>query len=203
MVYLADDVRLGRRVALKVLTNLGPGSEAVVQRFRREAEVSKLNHPGICGVLDAGAASGVPYIAMQYVEGETLADRIAQMRPEATAPEGSVVSLVFDDGGGDESALATTPGHGHQPPHPGCLSVHANAALPAPLNCHRNRNRNGFSPPSGKQRNNRRAASVLGAPDTSESGVGARPSSWSAHPRRRGAVDTRATAAVGCLLMAL
>ena len=78
VVYLAEDTRLHRKVALKVLTGLGPGSEDSVNRFRREAEVaSRLAHPGICGIHDAGVENGVPYIAMHYVEGTTLGERIA------------------------------------------------------------------------------------------------------------------------------
>ena len=84
VVYLAEDTRLHRKVALKVLTGLGPGSEESVQRFRREAEVaSKLEHPGICGVHDAGVANGTPYIAMHYVEGTTLAHRISGTKSES------------------------------------------------------------------------------------------------------------------------
>ena len=77
VVYLAEDRRLHRPVALKVLKGLGPLTETMMRRFRREAEVaSRLDHPGICAVYDAGVAEGVPYIAMRYIEGETLADRI-------------------------------------------------------------------------------------------------------------------------------
>ncbi len=74
VVYLAEDTRLGRPVALKVLRAFGPASEALIRRFRREAAVaSKLDHPGICPVFDAGIERGVAFIAMQYVEGTTLA----------------------------------------------------------------------------------------------------------------------------------
>jgi len=64
-------------VALKVLTNLGPVSETMIGRFRREAEVaSRLDHPGICTIFEAGNAQGIPFIAMRFVEGETLARKI-------------------------------------------------------------------------------------------------------------------------------
>lgn len=76
VVYLAEDTRLGRHVALKVLRAFGPASEALIRRFRREAAVaSKLDHPGICPIFDAGIERGVAFIAMQYVEGTTLAPR--------------------------------------------------------------------------------------------------------------------------------
>jgi serine/threonine protein kinase/Tfp pilus assembly protein PilF len=84
IVYRAQDTRLGRRVALKVLSQLGPGAEYQLERFRREAALaSKLDHPGICGVHETGMEGGVPFIAMRYVEGETLAKRIAAQRDGA------------------------------------------------------------------------------------------------------------------------
>ena len=95
IVYKAEDTRLNRIVALKVLTGLGPGSEETVQRFRREAEVaSKLNHPGICAVLDAGVHDGVPFMAMQYVEGDSLAEKIAGSEASAQT---SIFSSFDDD----------------------------------------------------------------------------------------------------------
>lgn len=82
-VYLATDTRLGREVALKVLTGLRTASTDMVMRFQREAEVaSRLDHPGICTVYEAGRIEDTPYIAMQYVRGETLAVRIARARRE-------------------------------------------------------------------------------------------------------------------------
>jgi len=79
VVYLAEDLRLNRPMALKVLKGLGPLSETTMRRFRREAEVaSRLDHPGICAVYDAGVRDGVPFIAMRYVEGESLAGHIAR-----------------------------------------------------------------------------------------------------------------------------
>ena len=95
VVYLAEDTRLHRKVALKVLTALGPGSESTVKRFQREAEVaSKLDHPGICGVLDAGVVKGVSFIAMRLVDGETLAARITKAQTgSATEDEFSIIDL--------------------------------------------------------------------------------------------------------------
>ncbi|MEZ6197698.1 MAG: hypothetical protein R3F20_18565 [Planctomycetota bacterium] len=62
IVYQAEDEGLQRQVALKVLTGLGPAPRAC-WRFRREAEIaSRLDHPGICTVYEAGVASGVPFI---------------------------------------------------------------------------------------------------------------------------------------------
>ena len=90
LVYLAEDTRLHRRVALKVLKGFGPVPEPVLKRFRREAEVaSKLDHPGICAVFDAGEESGIPYIAMRYVEGVPLAEWISRAREQAGAGSSS------------------------------------------------------------------------------------------------------------------
>ncbi len=81
IVYEAEDPRLRRPVALKVIAGLGPGAEAVLRRFRREAEAaSRLDHPCICPVFDMGVEGGVAYIAMRLVDGETLADRISRER---------------------------------------------------------------------------------------------------------------------------
>ncbi len=77
-VWLAEDTRLGRHVALKILTNVGLVSEAVAARFRREAEIaSRIDHPGISTVFEAGAHEGTLYIAMRYIEGRTLRELIA------------------------------------------------------------------------------------------------------------------------------
>jgi serine/threonine protein kinase/Flp pilus assembly protein TadD len=115
VVYLAEDTRLKREVALKALTGLGPDAEMHLQRFWREAEVaSKLDHPGICGVIDTGVDNGIPYIAMRYVRGQTLAKKIAGIRDrsEGVEPE---TSLAFDfgesidtSGGGESSPSKTT-----------------------------------------------------------------------------------------------
>lgn len=85
VVYRATDSRLGRTVALKVLSHLGPEAGTQIQRFRREAEVtSKLDHPGICSVYEAGIENGLPYIASRFIDGETLASRLKQ---DDDAPE--------------------------------------------------------------------------------------------------------------------
>jgi hypothetical protein len=74
-VYLAHDTRLDRPVALKVPRLAGLGPDAV-ERFRREGRAAAaLRHPNICPVYDVGEVNGAPYLAMAYVEGQTLADR--------------------------------------------------------------------------------------------------------------------------------
>jgi tetratricopeptide (TPR) repeat protein len=80
-VWLAEDTGLRRPVALKVLRPGVLSGDEALQRFRREAAAaSRLEHPGICSVHDAGEADGVHYIAMRHVEGMTLAQAIAEAR---------------------------------------------------------------------------------------------------------------------------
>lgn len=80
-VYLARDTRLGRNVALKVLSGLGGDSAEVLERFRREAEIAScLAHPAICTVYDAELDAAVPYVAMQRIDGETLHDLLTRTR---------------------------------------------------------------------------------------------------------------------------
>ena len=89
-VFLAEDTKLKRNVALKVLS-AAPGDipEAQLLRFRREAEAaSKLDHAGICPVYEAGEVHGTPFIAMRYVEGQTLAQWIAMASEAPTGRDG-------------------------------------------------------------------------------------------------------------------
>ena len=78
-VYRATDTRLGRKVAIKVLrSDRAPGPDDR-QRFQREARaISKLNHPHICTLYDIGEYEGNDYIVMEYLEGETLAERTSK-----------------------------------------------------------------------------------------------------------------------------
>jgi serine/threonine-protein kinase len=76
-VYLAHDARLGRNAALKILPPAFAANADRMQRFTREARAaSALNHPNVATVYDVGEADGVSFIAMEYVEGRTLASRI-------------------------------------------------------------------------------------------------------------------------------
>src|SRR5215208_8262702 len=79
-VYRAFDVNLERRVAIKLLHREMSGDSDQLERFRREARaVAQLSHPHIVGVIDAGEEDGRPYIVFEYVEGETLKDRIRRL----------------------------------------------------------------------------------------------------------------------------
>lgn len=81
IVYRAKHRTLGREVALKVLRGVQADSGDAMARFFREARVvSRLDHPGICPLLDAGLEGATPFLAMRLVEGETLANLIARQR---------------------------------------------------------------------------------------------------------------------------
>src|SRR6188508_612068 len=79
-VYRAFDSTLERRVAIKLMHRDIAADSDQLERFRREARaVAQLSHPHIVGVIDAGEEDGRPYIVFEYVEGETLKDRIRRL----------------------------------------------------------------------------------------------------------------------------
>ena len=87
-VDLAQDVELRRNVALKVMGDIGRTESSSVARFRREVRAAaRLIHPGIVPIHDIGEQDGVVYMALEYVGGGTLADRIreAEMSPRSAA----------------------------------------------------------------------------------------------------------------------
>jgi Tol biopolymer transport system component len=78
-VWKARDTRLERTVAVKVLPEHLSSSPEVRQRFEREAKtISQLSHPHICALHDVGSQDGVEYLVMEYLEGDTLVDRLAR-----------------------------------------------------------------------------------------------------------------------------
>ncbi|HEY3124597.1 MAG TPA: protein kinase, partial [Thermoanaerobaculia bacterium] len=78
-VYKARDTRLERTVAVKVLPPHLSASPEARQRFEREAKtISQLSHPHICALYDVGNQDGVEYLVMEYLEGETLAERLVK-----------------------------------------------------------------------------------------------------------------------------
>ena len=78
-VYRARDTRLERTVAVKVLPSHLSASPEVRQRFEREAKtISQLSHPHICALYDVGNQDGVEFLVMEYLEGETLSNRLVK-----------------------------------------------------------------------------------------------------------------------------
>src|SRR5271166_3362568 len=73
MVYVAEDTRLGRQVALKVPHNNPDRGPELLQRFAREARLAAtLDHPNICPVHDVGQIDGIDYLTMAYIQGRPL-----------------------------------------------------------------------------------------------------------------------------------
>jgi hypothetical protein len=101
-VYLADDARLGRQVALKV-PRFDPARPAEsAERFRREGRAAAaVCHPCLCPVFDIGQADGLDYFTMPHVPGETLAARLAR---EGPLPQREAARLVLRIAEGMEAA---------------------------------------------------------------------------------------------------
>jgi serine/threonine protein kinase len=78
-VYRAKDTRLDRTVAIKILLSHLSSNPDLKQRFEREARaISSLTHPHICHLYDVGSQNGTEFIVMEFLEGETLAHRLAK-----------------------------------------------------------------------------------------------------------------------------
>ena len=95
-VFLGEDRRLGRKVALKLLPDYFATDEQRLSRFKREARAaSALNHPNVATIYEIGESNGSSYIAMEYVEGQTLGEKI-NGQPLATAEIVEIAAQVAD-----------------------------------------------------------------------------------------------------------
>ena len=95
-VFLAEDVTLGRRVALKLLTPSGGPDADRARRFAQEARLAAaISHPNIAQIFEVGEADGVNFIAMEYIEGEPLSARV-QRGPSAPADVVEMAIQIFD-----------------------------------------------------------------------------------------------------------
>ncbi len=94
-VYRARDTRLDRTVAIKILPSYLSERPDAKQRFEREARaISSLQHPNICTLFDIGSQDGTDYLVMEYLEGETLADRLSKgpLPPEQVLKYGAEIA---------------------------------------------------------------------------------------------------------------
>jgi membrane protein implicated in regulation of membrane protease activity/predicted Ser/Thr protein kinase len=96
VVYRAEDARLGRTVALKFLTQPYLRDASALERFEREARAaSALNHPNICTLYDIGESSSGPFLAMEYLDGASLREKI-DGKPMPTAKLLDVAIQIAD-----------------------------------------------------------------------------------------------------------
>jgi serine/threonine protein kinase len=97
VVYLAEDLALGRRVALKVLAPELSGDQAFRERFRLESRLAaSIDHPNVIPVYEAGEAEGQLYIAMRYVEGTDFRRLIDEESALETARAVELVARAAD-----------------------------------------------------------------------------------------------------------
>ena len=99
-VYRARDPRLDRSVAVKVLTSSRGATPEELERFQREARaIARVSHPNICAVYDVGQEEGVPFLVMELLEGETLAERLCRgpIPIAAALPIATQIAVALDE----------------------------------------------------------------------------------------------------------
>src|SRR3954454_10705274 len=97
-VYIAEHVALGRKSAVKVMNPSLANSAEAISRFNREAaNASRINHPNVAQIYDFGdTSSGMLYLAMEFVEGETLRELIARNGPLPLARAADITRQIGD-----------------------------------------------------------------------------------------------------------
>ena len=117
-VYRARDTRLDRIVAIKIIIDGDAASPATRERFDREARtIALLSHPNICTLHDIGHHDGTAFLVMEYLEGETLAERLSRQKPRSSAGSKGVSTptphtprpLTNGDAGRDPASRAPLP----------------------------------------------------------------------------------------------
>jgi serine/threonine-protein kinase len=105
LLYKAQDLRLGRRVALKFLPEESAKNPTALDRFEREARsASALEHPNICPIYEFGEHEGQPFLVMQLLEGQTLGEFIAHRAGHAPFPLDKLLDLAIQVASGLEAA---------------------------------------------------------------------------------------------------
>jgi serine/threonine protein kinase len=99
-VYLAEDTRLRRKAALKLLPAEFTRDAARVRRFEQEARAaSALNHPNIITIFEIGAENGAHYIATEFIDGQTLRRRLKENDSGGSravaSPDGKLIAYLF------------------------------------------------------------------------------------------------------------
>ena len=96
-VYVAEHVALGRKSAVKVINPSLANSAEAISRFNREAaNASRINHPNVAQIYDFGESDGVLYLAMEYIEGETLSTTIERLGPMPVMRAANITMQVAD-----------------------------------------------------------------------------------------------------------
>ena len=110
-VYQARDTRLDRVVAIKVILGEAASRAEFRERFEREARaISSLDHPHICSLYDVGHEQDIAFLVMQFLEGETLADRLAR----TSRPTSDPGSAAAKPPSGDASEIRTLSARCHR-----------------------------------------------------------------------------------------
>jgi hypothetical protein len=179
VVYLAEHLRLGRRVALKVLAPHLADDEAFRERFIRESRIAAgLDHPNVVTVFDAGEVEGSLYISMRYVEGSDLRRILDEQGPLEPARAVGILGQIA-------SALDAAHAEGlvHRDVKPANMLVEIRSATIA-RTCRTSASRSGRRPGRGSP----------GPGSSSARSTTSRPSRSAATPSTRGPTSTRSGA---------